>query len=284
MDGISNQATINEQPLEEAKNEVLRKIGRNMLIFQQMEQYLKVLVSTSNISGYGSELKAKQASQIESVQTQTMGQLVGQYIENNNPEKNNKSDEPDDLKDVYVSISFSIETNEEAHNQQKKFMASLVEERNNLVHHFLPTFNPTSINSCVDVQKRLDTQADKVRRTITRLKATLAAFNKARKTFADFSQSQECTDYFEMIFAQQSSLANILTDLAETHAGNNGWVVLHKAVSIINQKSPTEIKNLKQNHNCKKLKDMMIKTKLFELSDEKTPKGGSRVLYRLKRD
>ncbi len=34
--------------LEKAKNEVLRKIGRNMLLFQQLEQMLKYLIANGS--------------------------------------------------------------------------------------------------------------------------------------------------------------------------------------------------------------------------------------------
>jgi len=281
MDSITNQTTINEQPLEEAKNEVLRKIGRNVLLFQQMELTLKALVSSANISGYASELKSKQADKIESVKTQTMGQLVGQYNETNNPEQNNKSDEPENLKEAYISISTYIEIDQDTHNQQKELMASLVEERNNLVHHFLPTFDPTSIKNCIDAQKRLDEQAEKVRLKVNSLRSILTAQNEMKKDITDFMQTNEYADFMKVTLAQQSPLANILTDLAQTKAGDDGWVVLNKAVSIINKEYPLEIKNLKQNHGSKKLKNMMIKTELFEFSEEETPKGGSRVLYRL---
>jgi len=281
MDCISNQATINESQLKEAVNEVLRKIGRNMLLFQQMELALKALVSTSNISGYTSELESKQTDKIESVKNQTMGQLVGQYIENNTPDRNNNSDEPEHLKDVHFSISCSVETDEETHKQEKELMASLVEERNNLIHHFLPTFNSSCINSCMDAQKRLDKQSDKVRLEIENFRIILTAQNKMKKDVSDFMQSKQYSDYMKMIFAQQSSLANILTELTQTIAREDGWVALSKAASTIDQKYPSELINLKQNHGCKKLKDMMIKTKLFEFSEEQTPKGGNRVLYRI---
>jgi hypothetical protein len=282
MDSISKKTAINESQLKEVNNEVLRKIGRNILLFQQMELTLKALVSSANISGYASELKSKQADKIESVKTQTMGQLVGQYIESNNPEQNNNSNEPENLKEAYISISTYIEIDEETHNQQKELMASLVEERNNLVHHFLPTFDSTSFKSCIDAQQKLDKQAEKVRLKVNSLRSILTTQNEMKKDITDFMQTNEYAEFMKVTLAQQSPLANILIDLAQTKSGNDGWVVLNKAVSIINKEFPAEIKNLKQNHGSKKLKNMMIKTKLFEFSDEQTPKGGSRVLYRLK--
>jgi len=282
MDSISNQATVKKSQLEEVTNEVLRKIGRNVLLFQQMELALKNLVGTANISGYVSELKSEQADKIESVRTQTMGQLVGQYIENNNPDKNNNSDEPENLKEIHISISCYIETDEETHKQQKELMASLVEERNNLVHHFLPTFDQTSIQSCINAQKKLDKQAEKVRHEVKNFRGILTAQNEMKNDITDFMKTKQYRDFIEVSVAQQSPLANILIELTQTIVSDDGWVVLHKAFNTINQKSPLEIKNLKQNHGCKKLKEMMIKTELFEFSEEQTSKGGSRVLYRLK--
>jgi hypothetical protein len=281
MESISNQATINESQLKEAVNEVLRKVGRNILLFQHMELALKALVSSANISGYASEIKSKQASKIESIKTQTMGQLVSQYVENNNPEQSKKSEEPENLKGVYFTINFSIETDEETYNQQKKLMASLVEERNNLVHHFLPTFDSTSIKSCIDAQKKLDEQAEKVRLKVNSLRTILSAQNEMKKDIADFMQTNEYADFMKVTLAQQSPLANILTEFTQSIVREDGWVALSKAASTIDQKHHLELINLKQNHGCKKLKDMMIKTQLFEFAEEQTTKGGSRVLYRL---
>jgi len=284
MDSISNQATVNKNQLEKATNEVLRKIGRNVLLFQQMELALKDLVSTANISGYVSELESKQIDKIESVKIQTMGQLVGQYNESNNPEQNGNSDEPENLKEAYLSISTYIEIDEKTHNQQKELLASLVEERNNLIHHFLPTFNSSCINSCIDAQKILDKQSDKVRLEIENFRIILTAQKKMKNDIADFMQTKQFGDYINMIYTQQSSLANILIELTQTIVREDGWVALSKAASTIDQKHHSELINLKQNHGCKKLKDMMIKTNLFEFSEEETTKGGNRVLYRLKLD
>lgn len=281
MDSISNQAVIEDTQLNEAKDEVLRSIGRNMLLFQQMEQALKALVSVSSISGYLSEFKSKQASKIESVKTQTMGQLVGQYIENNSPEQNDKNDEPENVKEPYISLSFRIETDIETHTKQKALMASIVEDRNNLIHHFLPTFDPTSISSCIGAQKRLDEQANRVRTEVNNFRAILKSFDEGRKSLADFYASEEFNNHLENSWTQQSTLARILIELAQNKARKDGWMVLNKAVSIINTESPEELKNIKVNHGCKKLKDMMIKTGLFDLSEEQTAKGGSRILYRL---
>ncbi len=280
MDSLSTQTNIEENLLKEANDEVFRKVGRNVLLFQQIEQALKALVSTSNISGYASELKKKQEIKTESVKTQTMGQLVGQYIDNNSPDQvENK--EPENLKEVFISVQSTIQIDGQSHEEEKELMAALVAERNTLVHHFLSTFDSTSMKSCIDAQARLDEQAERVRKEINNFRATLTTFIEMRKSIAEFCTTKDFKDYLKDSLTQQSTLANLLTDLAQTRARKDGWMVLNKAVSIINAESPEELKNIKVNHGCKKLKDMMIKTGLFDLSEEQTPKGGSRILYRL---
>ena len=54
-----------EMELEKAKNEVLRKIGRNMLLFQQVEYMLKFLITNGTVSGYISEVRENQKQQAD---------------------------------------------------------------------------------------------------------------------------------------------------------------------------------------------------------------------------
>ena len=68
--------------LEKLKDEVLLKIGRNVMLLQQMEHMLKCLVINGKLSGYPSELKTIQEQRKATIHNQTMGQVVGQFLEN----------------------------------------------------------------------------------------------------------------------------------------------------------------------------------------------------------
>ena len=46
------------------QDEVLRKIGRNLLIFQQIEGLLKMILGNSQVQGYARELAFKQEQRI----------------------------------------------------------------------------------------------------------------------------------------------------------------------------------------------------------------------------
>jgi hypothetical protein len=52
--------------LEKAKKEVLRKIGRNMLLFQQVEHMLKFLIANGPFSGGIGDIKANKEQRAES--------------------------------------------------------------------------------------------------------------------------------------------------------------------------------------------------------------------------
>ena len=73
------RANETEMGLRAAKDEVLRKTGRNMLLFQQVERMLKFLITNGTLSGHASELLKKREQQAESINKQTMG-AVGREI------------------------------------------------------------------------------------------------------------------------------------------------------------------------------------------------------------
>lgn len=63
------------------KDEVLRKIGRNMILFQQIEGLLKLLLGNSHVQGTASDLMVYQGQRMEEMKKQMMGPLIKQYIE-----------------------------------------------------------------------------------------------------------------------------------------------------------------------------------------------------------
>jgi hypothetical protein len=91
---------------EKFVDDVLRKVGRNVVLFQQLERLLKFVVANGNLAGFSSEIKTLKQDQENKVHKQTLGTLVGQYVENSNPDSNAQSSEPEDLDEAYISFSF----------------------------------------------------------------------------------------------------------------------------------------------------------------------------------
>jgi hypothetical protein len=268
--------------LDDLVKEVQRKIGRNILLFQKLEYLLKYMVANASFSGYSSELEGIISSRKEAVNKQTMGQLVGQFVENSNPQNANDSTEPDVLKEPHFSFDFKMETDEDSYQEKKASLSKLVLERNNLVHHLLPELNPESFESCKKVERNLDKQADKVLLEIKNFQALAKRLSDGRKQLLDYMCSEEGEKARLLSFLRQDRLVILLGDIATQVAREDGWVLMNTAAQLLKQHAPDELALLHKGTEHKSLKSLMLKTEMFEFKEEKTKKGGMRVLYKLK--
>lgn len=267
---------------EELVNDVLRKVGRNVVLFQQLEQLLKFVVANGNLSGFASELSTLKKQQTEKVSKQTMGALVGQYVENSNPDSGSLSNEPEETDEAYLSFSFKIECDEGYYESKKEALAKLVSERNDLIHHLLPRFDTSSVKSCEVLAKELDAQSKNICLEIKNLKAMAEALNDGRKEIANFLQSEEDRKEFEVSFLRQSRLLLMLGDITTQMGLEGGWVLISTAGSLVKEHAPEELEQMKERHGYSSLKKLILASEVFDIKEEETQKGGVRHLYRLK--
>ncbi|WP_414570131.1 OST-HTH/LOTUS domain-containing protein [Nostoc sp. CCY 9925] len=109
--------------LPELVNEVLRKIGRNILMFQQIEKGLKLLLpyihSDASTKGINSFRKYRETAKLK-----TLGHLINAFIESVNY-------------DIIDSVDYStIESADYNPDYFADKLREMVAERNKLVHHF----------------------------------------------------------------------------------------------------------------------------------------------------
>jgi hypothetical protein len=95
--------------LKKLNNEVLRKIGRNVMLFQQMEHMMKFLLANGSYSGHFSEVNATLENRKSTIRTQTMGQVVRQFSENIFSAPKETANKPEELKEGWMSFRFAIE-------------------------------------------------------------------------------------------------------------------------------------------------------------------------------
>jgi len=264
------------------RDEVFRKIGRNLLNFQKIEHMLKYLITNGRMSGYMSELVENQERRSVSIHKHTMGQLVGQFMDNTYQGLEESDQTPVEVKEPYISFSFMIETNSDFYESKRQALKALVDGRNDLIHHRSPRFTLDSIESCLEVEQYLDQQREKLIPEYEHLQSTIKKFDECRKTVADFLNSDEGEKQFNLSCLQQSQLSACLFDYAKENTRSDGWVILSSAANFIRQYSPKELTDLEKMHGHKKLKNFMLATELFDISEEQTDKGGIRVLYRVK--
>jgi hypothetical protein len=118
--------------------------------------------------------------------SKTMGTLVGQYVENSNPDSGSLSNEPEEIAEAYLSFTFRIECDAGYYESKKEALVKLVSERTDLIHHLLPRFDTSSVESCEVLAKELDAQSKNIRLEIKDLQAMAEALNDGRKEMAVF--------------------------------------------------------------------------------------------------
>jgi hypothetical protein len=270
--------------LKEAVNEVLRKIGRNLMLFQQLEYKLKYIVANGNIAGYASQLKEKQLKHANSVNTKTMGQLISHYMDNVYSDPHEQIDVSEDVKEAHFSFSFKLETEAAHYDLMKDNLTQLLSERNELVHHLLPQFDPESLESCQKIDHKLEEQSHKIRLEIENVGAIATSLHEGRKQLGEFLSSDEGKKQFWISHLRQSPLVLLLADIAEQIGCEKGWTTMSAAGQFLKEHAPKEIESLKEHYGYKTLKSFIQATEIFDIMEEKTSKGGNRVLYRLKPD
>lgn len=268
--------------LKDSVDEVLRKIGRNIMLFQELEHLLKFIVVNGELSGFSRDLEKIKAARVKNISKQTMGTLVGQYIENTNLDSEAISSELEVIDDAYLSFRFHFECDATSYEAKKVRLANLVSDRNKLVHHLLPRFDSNSVDSCRIIGDELDEQSEKVRQEIKDLKAKVKALDRAKNLLASFLDSEEGKKIMEHSYLVNTPLVIMLGEIAVQMQRADGWTLINTAGQLLKQHLPEEVAVLKENYGHKSLKSLILATEIFDMHEETTDKGGTRVLYRLK--
>jgi hypothetical protein len=269
-----------ELKLTEIRDEVCRKIGRNLLNIQKIELMLKHLIAIGRVSGYASELAENHKQRAEQVHNQTMGNLVNQFLDNAFSRSEEPAQSTDELKEPHISFSFAIEADADFYESKKQALKTLVDERNDLAHHLLTRFNIESIDGCLQLEQFLDQQREKHIAEYDFLKLLIDDIKEMRQSQNDFINSEEGIRQIELWCLQQSPVVALLLDISSRHG--YGWTLLSTAGQQIREVLPGKMEWLKEKAGYKTLKEFMLASELFEIIEERTEKGGTRVLYRPK--
>ena len=136
--------------IEPTQNEVLRRVGRNLLLFQQIEHFLKFLLSTHKSGGTAETFKTNLQKQTEGISKKMLGQLVEKYATEVLKDAGEEVPEEESPADWYM-FSFSISGDTEFVESIRRDLKVMTDERNELVHHFLPRWQPDSPEKMAEV-------------------------------------------------------------------------------------------------------------------------------------
>lgn len=178
------------ETLDAARDEVLRKIGRNVVNFQKMEAMLKALNAQQSISGSLRELQTLATRTKKAVAKRPMGFLAEAFVKHAfsvAPEASGGAVK----EEAEVSFSFRIESNEAIAKERRKALRAVVAERNKLVHQWLAELDPGSRDSCLRLSAELDAQHARVMPQFEALRGVFSAFKKLRAEMARYFASEE---------------------------------------------------------------------------------------------
>nr|WP_315195804.1 hypothetical protein [uncultured Aquabacterium sp.] len=269
-------------PNQSSRDDVLRKVGRNVLLFQQIEALLKFLVANHRGDGSASNFQERQQQRTEKTHKQMMGKLVEQFTDGILSDAGEPTVEPEDLTEVWMSFTFTTSGDEEFYEAQRADMKRMVDERNDLIHHFLPRWQPDSPERMAEAANYLDEQRARVMPMFEHLRSVSKALIDVGQSMAAFMASEEGQRHFELILLQHSPLVSVLKQVAEQKHRADGWAYLADAGRIAWLQEPKAVTHMKERQGHATLKKLALASDLFDVFDEPLPGGGYRTLYKAK--
>ncbi len=263
-----------------SKDELHRKLGRNMLMFQHIEHMLKFLVANGQFAGNIYTLKERIEKKRADVNKRTMGQLVGNFLENTYSDFEDSGDRAEsDL--PHFSFDFRVQADEAYYETKKTTLASIVAERNELIHHLLPRYRFQSDESLIECGKYLDEQHERLKPEIKDMEALVESFIKGRKELAEYLQSDDYVRDSRLADIRENPVIIWLGQIAREACREDGWALLSVAGKILKTQKPEEVASCLKLCGVKTLKGILLASEIFELKEEPTSSGGIRLLYRL---
>ena len=261
-------------------DEILRRVGRNVVNFQQVEYLLKHLNAHAALHAPASQLTSQLEKQIASVHRSTMGELAGRMVSNVlQPQAEHQS--PDEIDEPWFGFRFTVESDAEFVDRHDQEMRALVDARNDLIHHFLPRWQAVVNGDSDSALAYLDAQLEDTLRMKDRLENWARTMDAARKQMAEFFSSPEGSRQMELAFLQGSRLVAMLGEIAMRTARSDGWAMLSTAGHLIKREAPDELEDLHKRFGHRNLKGVLLAAEFFDVAEEPLPAGGVRTIYRI---
>lgn len=264
-------------------DEVLRRVGRNLVIFQQIERFLKLLLANHKSAGNPANYAANLQEQAECINKKMLGHLVEKY--GTEVLQDAGVDVPEEERpDNWFAFSFRVSGGTEFVEVMRRDLKLMTDERNDLVHHFLPRWQPGNDDVLNEALAYLDAQREKVLPMHEHLRNTVLHLHECAKALSDFIASPEYEKQTELMWLQVSPLVGLFCDVATQYHRKDGWTYLAQAGDLAAKELPDEIKGLKERYGFKTLKKLLVASEIFEVFDEPLVSGAFRTLYKVRLD
>jgi len=258
------------------KDEVLRKVGRNLLLNQELEQLLKFILGLARIEGTPADAATRLEARQTTLVTTSMGGLQRRFrteVLATVGQEKPVSQGPDNLTQPWLCTTLQFELAPTDKAALEAELDALTIDRNELAHHFLPRWQPNSRELMVATSAHLDAQRERILAIRRRLKGMHESITEALSAMANYWASSEGTATMELVFLQGSRLMELLCETSAKPQRADGWTDLAYAAAVVHRLEPDAMTNRKTLYGEQSLKALVIKSQLFEVTDEPLPRG-----------
>ncbi|RYG91652.1 MAG: hypothetical protein EON58_18920, partial [Alphaproteobacteria bacterium] len=253
-----------------AEDETYKKIGRNLVLLQGIEELLKSLLMLSSFElGKAETVKKREAGRRERIRTSPLGLLVQQLkagiLGLAGPSQLERAKEVEH-EEVGFKFSFSVEQHD-AHAWSER-LDLLVHERNELTHHLLRRWDRASVESTDKLNEHLDAQRTRALLEFERLRELRRSALTGLQVLSRFISSPEGVRYSELAWLQTSPLIQRLIHASSEAVANGGWVSLASIGRGLWAELPEEMMAMKDRYGYRKLSTLLVASKLFQFEND----------------
>lgn len=276
---------------ESQLEEIQRLLGRNLLRLQQYERLFKALWVDQEVAGTPSEwLQARNARSIE-IRTKTLGQtrdrLVGSFFRAEGQEADDSESTPTATAQsgsVHLALRQHLVMPQEAYAQFLEDTKSLVNLRNELVHHLLEKHDlslPEGREACIAyLQESLEIVGLRRAELLSICEANI----KAKEELAAWTRTKE----FENLLVhgilpdgsfswEDTGIVEWLRTAAKALSRPDGWTPLDRAIEHITAGNRDQEPKV---YGCVSWQQVLSESRLFEFRYERSESGRKEGLYR----
>lgn len=252
-----------------AKDELLLKVGRNLILFQKIEHVLKGLVTLGAIT-----TSPGRSNTADPVLKRSLGLVAAAFIQRH---LGDAIPEPE-LKDDEITIHTSFRIEGPIATDLSGMLLRAIPDRNRLAHHLVVDFDFYDVDGRSAAVAWLDRSFSDHSPLLTTLIDHHRSLRQGFNLLVSFLQSNEGKNEFFLPEIQAAPVVQELVRAATSAGGTNGWTYLAEAARSL---SRSDVQQTLGRFGMKSLTELLAASRYFELRAEETPSGGTRMQIRL---
>jgi hypothetical protein len=205
--------------------EIEQRVGRNLLLYQRIENALKQMLLVSSSEGSPTDHEQRSAARFAKVMRLNMGDAVGAVFDQVLTAEPRDQPVKHDPNEIWVRMSITIEPPREQpglFEALRERCKAVVDQRNDLVHHFLRQARFEAAGEVAAVVETLDKQHAAALARRRELLGYLESLKAFRQEHADYFNSELGRSDFEFAMAQ-GAVIDTLVEVAQQARRADGW-------------------------------------------------------------